>query len=130
MTKKQWKALLKAQQGELDAVSMYQALSRKAKDTHDAETFLQLAAEEGRHAGVFHAYTGKVMRPKPTKAILLPLLYSLIGREKLYPIIANGEYKAVKKYEALIEEFDEVRSVQADEQRHGDIVLALLKNSN
>ena len=127
MTEKQWKRLLKAQQGELDAVAMYQALARKVKDPHDAEIFRQLAAEEGRHAGVFHSYTGKVMRPKPTKAILLPILYSLIGREKLYPIIADGEYKAVKKYEALIGEFENVRSVQTDEQRHGDIVLALLK---
>ena len=126
MTEKQWKGLLKAQQGELDAVAMYQALARKAKDRRDAETFKQLAAEEGRHAAVFHTYTGKVMRPKQTKAILLPLLYSLVGREKLYPIIAEGEYKAVKKYEALIGEFDTVRSVQADEQRHGDTVLALL----
>lgn len=127
MTQRQWKALLKAQQGELDAVAMYLALSKKAKDPRDAEVFKQLAAEEGRHAGVFHVYTGKTMRPKQTKAILLPILYSVLGREKLYPIIADGEYKAVEKYESLIEEFHEVRSVQADEQRHGDTVLALLK---
>lgn len=128
MTEKQWKALLKAQQGELDAVAMYLALAKKAKDTHDAETFRQLAAEEGRHASVFHGYTGRVLRPKHTKAILLPILYAVIGREKLYPIIADGEYQAVKKYEALVGEFENVRSVQADEQRHGDTVLALLKN--
>ena len=32
------KELLKAQQGELDAVLMYNALSKLVKDAHDAET--------------------------------------------------------------------------------------------
>ena len=128
MTKKQWKGLLKAQQGELDAVAMYQALAKKVEKPCDAETFRQLAADEGRHAAVFRTYTSKTMRLKATKAILIPMLYSLVGRKKLYPLIADGEYKAVKKYESLISEFGEVRSVQADEQRHGDTVLALLNN--
>ena len=128
MTDKQMKALLYAQQGELDAVAMYNALAKKAKDPKDAATFKQLAAEEGRHASVFHAYTGQVLKPKMTKAIALPILYSLLGRKRLYPIIAKGEYDAVKKYEALVNDFEEVKSVQADEQRHGDTMLALLND--
>lgn len=128
MTEKQMKALLFAQQGELDAVAMYNALAKKAKDPKDAATFKQLASEEGRHASVFHAYTGQVLKPKMTKAIALPILYSLLGRKRLYPLIAKGEYDAVKKYEALVDDFDEVRSVQADEQRHGDTMMALLQD--
>ena len=54
MTDQQKKALLYAQQGELDAVAMYNALAKKAKDPKDAATFKQLASEEGRHAAVFH----------------------------------------------------------------------------
>ena len=122
------KALLYAQQGELDAVAMYNALAKKAKDPKDAATFKQLASEEGRHASVLHAYTGKVLKPKMTKAIALPILYSLLGRKRLYPIIAKGEYDAVKKYEALVNDFEEVKSVQADEKRHGDTMLALLED--
>ena len=128
MTDQQMKALLYAQQGELDAVAMYNALAKKAKDPKDAATFKQLASEEGRHASVFHALTGKVLKPKMTKAIALPILYSLLGRKRLYPIIAKGEYDAEKKYEALVNDFEEVRSVQADEHRHGDIMLALLND--
>ena len=128
MTDQQMKALLYAQQGELDAVAMYNALAKKAKDPKDAATFKQLASEEGRHASVFHALTGKVLKPKMTKAIALPILYTLLGRKRLYPIIAKGEYDAEKKYEALVNDFEEVRSVQADEHRHGDIMLALLND--
>lgn len=128
MTDQQMKALLYAQQGELDAVAMYNALAKKAKDPKDAATFKQLAAEEGRHASVFHAYTGRVLKPNMTKAIALPILYSVLGRKRLYPLIAKGEYDAAKKYEALVNDFDEVKSVQADEQRHGDTMMALLND--
>lgn len=126
LTQEERKVLLKSQQGELDAVEMYLALARTVKDTKDAETFRQLAAEEGRHAAVFMARTDQVLKPRYTKAILLPILYRVIGKKRLYPIIANGEYKAVKKYAPVVERFPEVQSVKDDEQRHGDTVLALL----
>ena len=119
-------ALLKSQQGELDAVKMYNALARVVKDSRDAETFRQLAAEEGRHAAVFKAMTNEVLKPKSTKAVVIPLLYRVIGKKKLYPIIAQKEYDAVKKYESVAARFPEVESVKNDEQRHGDTVLGLL----
>ena len=49
--------LLRSQQGELDAVLMYQRLAKVVKTDKEREAFLQLAKEEGRHASVFHAYT-------------------------------------------------------------------------
>lgn len=126
ITAEERKVLLKAQQGELDAVKMYNALAKTVKDPKDAETFRQLAAEEGRHAAVFKALTNEVLKPKSTRAILLPILYRVIGKKKLYPIIAKGEYAAREKYEPVAARFPEVESVKNDEQRHGDTVLALL----
>jgi rubrerythrin len=122
------KVLLKAQQGELDAVLMYNALADKVKDEKDAATFRQLAAEEGHHASVFKAMTNQTLKPKKTLATFLPILYKIIGRKKLYPIIAKGEYEAVKTYAPVVEKFPEVKSVQSDEKRHGDTVLALLND--
>lgn len=126
MTEAERKMVLKAQQGELDAVLMYNALAQVAKDPKDAETFRQLAADEGRHASVFRELSGQVLQAKKTKAILLPLLYRLVGRKRLYPIIAKGEYDAVKSYEPLVHSFPQVKSVRDDEQRHGDTMLGLL----
>lgn len=119
--------LLFAQQGELDAVLMYNKLAEKVKDAKDAAAFKQLAAEEGRHASVFHAYTKKVLQPKKTKAVFVPLLYSLVGRKILYPIIAKEEYAAAEKYKEIVPLFPDVESVMQDETRHGDIVSGLLK---
>lgn len=126
ITAKERKVLLKSQQGELDAVKMYNALAKVVKEPAEAETFRQLAAEEGHHAAVFKAMTNEVLKPKNTKAIVIPLLYRVIGKKTLYPIIARKEFDAAKKYEPVAARFPEVETVKNDEQRHGDTVLALL----
>ena len=128
ITNDDMKVLLKAQQGELDAVLMYKALAKKVKRTKDAETFNRLAQEEGHHAAVFKNLTNRVLKPKKTRAIVLPLLYSIIGRKRLYGLIAKGEYAAVEKYQAVVEKFPEIESVKNDEKRHGDMVMALLND--
>ncbi len=120
--------LLKSQQGELDAVLMYNALAKVARHKKDAETFLQLAAEEGHHAMVFKELTGQTLLPRKTKAILLPILYRIIGRKRLYPLIAKGEYDAEKTYGPVADKYPTVQSVKADEKRHGDTVLSLLNS--
>ena len=73
MTQKQFKPLdpkvashreelIHSQQGELNAVLMYQRLAKVVKTDKERETFLQLAKEEGRHASVFHAYTKEALK--------------------------------------------------------------------
>ncbi len=131
MTQEQLKELLRSQQGELNAVLMYQRLAKVVKTDKEREAFLQLAKEqlakeEGRHASVFHAYTKQVLKPKKTMARIMPILYYLLGKKRLYKIIAKGEYDAAVAYEHLIADFPEVESVKNDEHRHGDIVSGLL----
>ena len=118
--------LLYAQQGELDAVLMYNKLAEVVKDEKDSKTFRQLAKEEGGHAQVFHQYTQKVLKPKKTKAIAVPMMYKCFGKKIIYPLIAKGEYDAAKKYIALVNIFPDVESVMNDEKRHGDLVKGLL----
>jgi len=128
ITNKEMKVLLKSQQGEVDAVSMYLALAEVVKDEKDAQTFRQLAAEEGHHAAVFKSLTKQTLAPKRLKAFALPKLYKLLGKKRLYPLIAQGEYAAVKTYKPVVERFPETASVRDDEKRHGDTVMALLDN--
>ena len=121
------KTLLKAQQGELDAVLMYNALAHTVKDKNDADTFRRLAAEEGRHASVFKDLTKQTLKPKKTLATLLPVLYKLLGKKRLYPIIARFEYAAADGYAPVAADYPQVQSVKDDETRHGDTVLGLLR---
>lgn len=92
-----------------------------------AKAFSVLANEEWRHAQVFYAHTHAMLHPKKTKAVLLPLLYRAIGKKRLYPLIAKGEYDATAKYERLIPDFPKVAKVRDDETHHGNMVMALLK---
>ena len=55
------------------------------------------------------------------------MLYKIIGKKKLYKLIANGEYNAANTYAPVAEKFPEIESVKSDEKRHGDIVSSLLK---
>ena len=137
MTQEQFKALdpkvashreelIHSQQGELNAVLMYQRLAKVVKTEKERDAFLQLAKEEGRHASVFHAYTKEVLKPKKTMAVIMPLLYRILGKKRLYKMIAKGEYDAAVGYEHLIADFPDVESVKNDEKRHGDIVSGLL----
>ena len=126
ISEKEMKILLKSQQGELDAVLMYNALADVVRESKDSETFRRLAAEEGRHASVFYKLTGEKLKPGKMKAIVLPILYRILGKKRLYPLIAKGEYDAVKNYAPVAERFPEVESVKNDEKRHGDIVSGLL----
>ncbi|UKK49973.1 rubrerythrin [Prevotella sp. E13-17] len=120
------KELLRSQQGELDAVLMYQRLAKLAKTSKERDAFVQLAKEEGRHASVFHAYTKVALKPKKTMSRLIVILYYLMGKKRLYRMMADGEYKAAVGYEHLIAEYPEVESVKNDEHRHGNILSGLI----
>ena len=127
MTQEQFKELLRSQQGELNAVLMYQRLAKVVKKEKERDAFLQLAKEEGRHASVFHVYTKEALKPKKTMAVIMPLLYRILGKKRLYKLIAKGEYDAAVGYEHLIADFPEVESVKNDEKRHGDMVSSFLE---
>ena len=82
MTQEQFNELLRSQQGELNAVLMYQRLAKVVKTEKEREAFLQLAKEEGRHASVFHSFTKQALKPKKTMAFIMltPAVRSLTTR--------------------------------------------------
>lgn len=127
ITEEQMKILRTAQQGEVDAVYMYERLVERVKKIPDKKAFQRLARDEARHAEVFRKYTKEDLKPNPAKGILIPLMYVLIGRKRLYPMIAKGEYDAAEKYRKIIRDFPEVEAVMNDETHHGDAVMGLLK---
>ena len=130
ITQEEMRVLLKAQLGELEGVIMYRVLADVVKDPKDRETFLQLAKEEGHHAAVFHKLTGKSVKGRRWKGTMLAVLYRILGRKRLYPLIAKGEYAAEKSYAPVVDRFPEVAGVQADEKRHGDTVMGLLEKES
>ena len=128
MTDEARKTLIKAQQGELDGVETYLMLAEVVYNEDDVKAFKELAADEGRHAAVFKNITGEVLKPNKTQAFAVAVLYSLLGKKILYPLIAKFEYAAIPGYEELMKDYPEVESVKNDEKRHGDTLNSLLEN--
>jgi len=126
ITMDQMNALVTAQQGEEDAVYMYEQLAKVVRDEADRDAFLRLAGDEKRHSDVFKKYTCMDVKANPTKGIAVPLMYKVLGKKKVYPIIAKGEYEAAEKYKHIIDDFPEVVEVMNDEVHHGDAVKGLL----
>ena len=126
ITMDQMDALVTAQQGEEDAVYMYEQLAKVVRDEADREAFLRLAGDEKRHSDVFRKYTWMDVKANPAKGILVPIMYRKKEKKKVYPIIAKGEYDAAEKYKHIIEDFPEVVEVMNDEVHHGDAVKGLL----
>lgn len=119
--------LLKAQQGELDAVVMYQMLADRYDNEQIKSTFKQLSAEEGKHAAVFYKLTNETLKPNDKQGKMLVALSKIIPKKILFNLIAIGEYSAVKTYAPVVNDYPEVKSVQTDEGRHGDMMKALAK---
>ncbi len=126
ITAQQMQALITAQQGEEDAVYMYEQLAKVVRDEADREAFLRLAGDEKRHSDVFRKYSCMDLKANPAKGIFVPLMYRVLGKKRVYPIIAKGEYDAAEKYKHIIDDFPEVVEVMNDEVHHGDAVLGLL----
>ena len=127
LTEKQLEECLTAQQGEIDAVYMYEKLAKDVKEEADKNAFIRLAGDEARHAEVFRKYTNRDLKPKKTKGVVVPLMYKLLGKKKVYPIIAKAEYDAAEKYKHLLADLPEAETVMKDEVHHGDAVKGLLK---
>ena len=127
MDDKTLKTLLNAQQGELDAVLMYQKIAKKIKDDEIKAVILDAAKDEGRHASVFHKLTGVVLNPKSLQANAVEFLMTILGKKFVFKTISKFEYDAGKSYEPLIKDFPEVESVLKDEIKHGDHMLELSK---
>ena len=126
ITMDQMNSLITAQQGEEDAVYMYEQLAKVVRDDADRKAFQRLAGDEKRHSDVFRKYTNMDIEANPAKGTFVPLMYKVLGKKRVYPIIAKGEYAAAEKYKHIIDDFPEVVEVMNDEVHHGDAVKGLL----
>jgi len=127
MTKEQKERLVKSQQGELNAVLIYQRLAKITKHEKGKEVFSEIAAEEGKHAAILKSYTNTVLRPQGTKAKLVGFLYKLIGHNFVIGLLEKGELKSIDNYEPLKNDFPKIQEIIDDELRHAEMAKSLLK---
>lgn len=126
ITKKQ---LLKSQQGEIDAVLVYQKLADRVAKNHPAihETLMKIGSDEGRHASMLRKITGEALKPKATLSNIVYCLTYLIGKKRTLQFLAKTEHKALETYKPFAAEYPELETMRLDEGRHGDLLDGIVK---
>ena len=119
MTEKEKKQLIKAQQGELDAVILYRKLAELINEAENKALFLKIASDERKHANILRKYTGENLEPKNLKSVIVTNIYKVFGIKIMLKILARGEFKAANKYSSLVKKFPDIQEIIKDENIHG-----------
>ena len=115
-------AVLKAQQGELDAEYMYEEMAKvvEAQYPELAEEFRKVAKSEKGHYYVCKKISGKELtKPVPVKGILVSNILKKAPKVAL-KLVSDGEYDAAAQYSRYVLEYPTIEPVMKDEVRHGD----------
>lgn len=120
--KKQKAQLVKAQQGELDAVIVYRRLAEAMNDPKLEKALLRIAADEGKHAGILRKYTGETLRATKSKSLWVMMMYRTLGLKFALKMLASGELKAAKRYSLLVGDFPKIERIIRDEAVHADLM--------
>lgn len=126
MSDNEMKALLSAQQGELNAVLMYRKFASITKNDDLKKIFLEAAADEGRHASLLAKYTNAKLQPKQAQAKLLGIMYRVLPKKIIFFAMYKGEYAGGNSYKPLISKYPEFEDMMNDEYRHGDTFKSLM----
>ncbi|SDG66983.1 ferritin family protein [Desulfosporosinus hippei] len=114
--------LIKAQQGELDAVMVYRRLAEAVDDKNSKKTFLRIAADEGKHASILKKYTNETLQASNFKAIVVTNLYKILGSRFTLKLLEKGELKAVEGYSQLVADFPSIGDIIRDEALHANLL--------
>lgn len=115
--------IIGAQQGELDAVLLYETLADvvRSRNQELADTFQHVASQENSHAKVCQKITGKTgMKANPLKANFVSAVYK-VNPWAAFKMLSIGEYKAAKDYAPVVLDYPTIEPVMKDEIRHGKI---------
>lgn len=118
--------LLKYQQGELDGVLVYQALAKLVENEEMKSKLLELAADEGKHAGILRKYTNETLTPSDEGAKAIAAAYKEYGN-KIFAQIAEAEDKGGDMYAPFVNDIPEAKSIIEDELKHARIARSFLK---
>ena len=87
---------------------------------------LEMAADEGRHASILKSYTGEVLKPSGKQAEEIVKAFKSMGKEKVFEIMAESEFKAGPAYEKLGESFEKLKDIAKDEIKHGNMLKSFI----
>lgn len=106
------------------------AAANLAEDPAVAALALRHAADEARHARLFHARAVELGSSEPLRADF-EHLYERLGQRRFYAFVHRGEARACRQIDAWIAHLEAgkdqsaLQAVRPDEQRHAETTLPL-----
>ncbi len=118
--------LLEHQKNEITEYHIYLNLSKNPKSSKNQEILEKIAHEELRHYHVFKKYTRKDVEPDRFKIWKYYWISRIFGLTFGLKLMENGEERAQKNYEHLLETIPEISTIIEEENKHENALLGLI----
>lgn len=119
--------LLKAQESEMETVVIYKYLAERAKDPEMKATFLKMASDEGKHAGILRKYSGKTVERKEKPALRFRIMTRIFGLKMVIRMMLTSEQKNAEAYAPVAKANPVMRDILKDERRHCQLLEQMLE---
>ncbi len=115
------------QRNEVTEHQIYTRLARVLKKDPNAEILKKIGNEEQAHHDFLKKFTGRSAKPKWLKVFFFVFIARLLGLTFALKLMEKGEEQAQDIYDAMSAEIPEAKRIIADEDKHEQELLKMLK---
>lgn len=126
LTQQQINQILKFQKAEITEYHIYNILSKKTKDVHNAQILQQIADEEHRHYNLLKRYTQLEVKPSKVFIAWYRILSMFFGITFTIKLMEGGENKAQGAYNEISDQIAEVEQILNEEKEHENKLIDLI----
>jgi VIT1/CCC1 family predicted Fe2+/Mn2+ transporter len=127
LTREQVKLIKGFQKNEITEYYIYSRLSRKIKNTKNAETLQKIGDDEMRHYMFWKDYSGVEVKPNRWNVFKFYWIARILGITFGIKLMEKGEEGAQKAYKKACEFIPEAKQIVEDEDNHEKQLIAMLE---
>ncbi|MFW5684381.1 MAG: VIT1/CCC1 transporter family protein [Spirochaetota bacterium] len=119
--------VLTAQRNEITEYHIYSRLAKRVRDEHNARVLEEIGNDERAHAEFWQSYTETDVKPNRLKLWFYIAIARLFGLTFGLKLMEKGEEQAQINYDMIAKTIPDAKKIEADEDRHEQELLAILK---
>ena len=115
------------QKAEITEHIIYTRLSKRIKDTHNAEVLRKIGEDEKRHYNILQKYTNGKVKPNKWKIFWFYWIARIFGLTFGIKLMERGEEKAQESYADVADVIPEVNQIMKEEDEHERQLIEMLE---
>lgn len=119
--------LLVAQRNEITEFHIYTRLAQRLRNEHNADVLRRIGEEERAHYDTWRSYTQTEVRPSRLKIVFYTVISRVLGLTFGLKLMERAEESAQINYDLLAKSVPRAKDIEADEERHEQELLGILK---